>query len=48
MFSRFNTIPACDEQTDGQTESLYQRRASAWLTHVKRKKYSANTLTVYQ
>ena len=39
MFSRFDTIPACDRQTDGrtdgQTESLYLRRASAWLTHVK-------------
>jgi len=35
MFSRFDTIPACDGQTDRQTESLYLRRTSAWLTHVK-------------
>jgi len=24
--SRFDTIPACDKQTDGQTSSLYQER----------------------
>jgi len=36
MFSRFDTIPACDGRTDGRTDrSLYLRRASAWLTHVK-------------
>jgi len=41
MFSRFDTIPvpACDRQTDrrtdGQTELVYLRRASALLlTHV--------------
>ena len=37
MFSRFVTIPACDGQIDRQTESLYLRRTSAWLTHVKTK-----------
>jgi len=31
--SRFDTIPSCD----GQTESLYLRRVSAWL-HVKTNK----------
>jgi len=29
MLSRFHTIPACYGQTDGQTELLYQYRASA-------------------
>ena len=23
VFSRFDTLPACDGQTDGQTESIY-------------------------
>ena len=35
MFSRFDRVPACDRQTDGQTSSLYLLRASALLTHVK-------------
>ena len=29
MLSRFDTIPACYGQTDGQTELLYQYHASA-------------------
>jgi len=29
IFSRFDTVPACDRQTDGHTSSLYLLRASA-------------------
>ena len=39
MFSRFDTVPACDGRTDGRTDRrtsiLYLLRASAELTHVK-------------
>ena len=34
MFSRFDTVPVCDGQTDRQTSSLYLVRASASLTHI--------------
>jgi len=33
MFSRFNTTPACDRQTDGQTKLLYEYRAFITYIH---------------
>jgi len=33
MFSRFNTIPACDRQTNGQTDILRQQSALCTASH---------------